>query len=135
MPSGYSGTPLVKKLGLKEGARGSVLDAPCDYSDLLGGLPKGVELTDTPVPGSDFIHFFVCQKRALTQRLPQLKRCLARDGALWLSWPKRTSKIPGDLSGNVVRACGLAIGLVDVKVCAVDENWSGLKFVYRLKDR
>ena len=136
MPAGYSGTPLVKKLGLKPGHRARVVAAPDHYHDLLGVIPEGVTFARaTRGAPFDFIHLFATREADLRRRLPALKDALATDGALWISWPKKTSSIDTDLDGNVVRAAGLDAGLVDVKVCAVDEDWSGHRFVYRKRDR
>ncbi len=112
-----------------------VMGAPEGYADTLGSLPDGVDVaSDLSLP-LDFIHFFTSERGDLELRLPDLKAALKKDGMLWLSWPKKASKLPTDLTDNIVREVGLAHGLVDVKVAAIDENWSGLKFVYRLKDR
>ncbi|HMB89760.1 MAG TPA: hypothetical protein VKP65_02870 [Rhodothermales bacterium] len=133
--AGYSGTPLLKKLGLKAGMRAAFVDAPPHYADLLGALPEGTILLETPDGEMDFIHFFALTQEDLETRFTDLKRHLAPTGMLWISWPKKASSIETDLSSNLVRSTGLAGGLVDVKVCAVDADWSALKFVYRLKDR
>ena len=135
MPAGYSGTPLVKKLGLRAGHRARVVDAPDHYLDLLGTLPGDVTFAKTTRGAFDFIHLFSTRAADLRRRLPTLRNALEPDGLLWISWPKKTSSIASDLDGNGVRAIGLDAGLVDVKVCAVDEDWSGLKFVYRKRDR
>jgi len=132
MPAGYSGTPLVKKLGIKEGFRLRIINEPENYFALLGDLPIGVSRVDSL---ADFIHFFTKEKEELIRVLPQLKLSLEKNGMLWVSWPKKASKVATDVSDAAVREAGLAIGLVDIKVCAVDEVWSGLKFVYRTKDR
>lgn len=133
--AGYSGTPLLKKLGLKAGMRVCFVDAPPHYGDLLGPLPAGIVLLETLDDEMDFIHFFALTQGDLETRFADLKKHLAPTGMVWVSWPKKTSSIETDLSSNIVRSTGLAGGLVDVKVCAVDANWSALKFVYRLKDR
>ncbi len=133
--AGYSGTPLIKKLGLKEGFKAAVLNPPANYGETLGELPAGVSVTHTLAGPLDFIHFFTTSRETLAQEFPRLKQALAPAGLLWISWPKRSAKIPTDLTEDIIRAIGLENGLVDVKVAAVDEVWSGLKFVYRLKDR
>lgn len=133
--AGYSGTPLLKKLGLKAGMRACIVDAPSHYADLLGLLPEGIIMLETPAGDMDFIHCFARTQGDLETQLDDLKKHLAPAGMLWISWPKKTSSIETDLSSNRVRRTGLAGGLVDVKVCAVDADWSALKFVYRLKDR
>lgn len=135
MTAGYSGTPLVKKLGIKPGFRAAILNPPENYSRTLGALPENVLFLDPPQPPLDFIQFFIKECATLEAQFPHLKSLLAKTGMLWISWPKKSSKIPSDLDENIIRETGLQNGLVDVKVCAVDENWSGLKFVYRLKDR
>jgi hypothetical protein len=132
-PAGYSGTPLVAKLGIKARARIQILNPPADFPNVLGSLPQGV----TPVARGalDFGMLFVTRKADLAKRLPALLNRLASNGMLWVSWPKRSSGAATDLTENVIRAMGLELGLVDVKVCAVDATWSGLKFVRRLSDR
>ena len=135
MPAGYSKTPLVKKLGIKLGFKIHFANPPDNLQSLLGELPEKtttiVELNG-PV---DYIHLFTKSKDELQTQFPILKAALAQSGLLWISWPKKASKVTTDLNENIVRDIGLQNGLVDVKVCAVDEIWSGLKFVYRLKDR
>ncbi len=135
MPAGYSKTPLVKKLGIKLGFKIHFANPPDNLQSLLGELPEKtttiVELNG-PV---DYIHFFTKSKDELRTQFPILKAALAQNGPLWISWPKKASKVTTNLNENIVRDIGLQNGLVDVKVCAVDEIWSGLKFVYRLKDR
>lgn len=133
--AGYSKTPLVKKLGIKEGFRAAVLHAPENYRQLLEGIPANVTLLDTLTGTFDFIHFFTTSRETLAGEFPQLKQALTPAGLLWISWPKRAAKVETDLTEDIIRAIGLDNGLVDVKVAAVDEIWSGLKFVYRLKDR
>ena len=139
MTAGYSATPLLKKLGIKPGFRLWLVNAPAEYGDWLGPLPEGVRIVSgmvEPLPTDcDFVHFFTTSQEELAARLPQLKAALAKSGMLWLSWPKKAAKVSTDLDGNVVRELGLAAGLVDVKVAAIDPVWSGLKFVYRLADR
>jgi len=133
--AGYSGTPLLTKLGLKEGITIVALHSPVAYEDLLGGIPEHSTVTTSLRGKVDFIHLFTRSQSELRKSFPRLKKCLAEHGILWISWPKGSSKVATDLNENVVRAIGLATGLVDVKVCAVDQIWSGLKFVYRVKDR
>jgi hypothetical protein len=133
--AGYSKTPTWKKLGIKEGMRVILLHAPENYAQILGELPHGVVLDDKVRKKAAFIHYFTREKSGLSEDFPKLKAALAPDGSLWISWPKGAAKVPTDLNENVVREIGLRNGLVDVKVAAVDEIWSGLKFVYRLKDR
>lgn len=139
MSAGYSGTPLAKKLGIKEGYEVVALEAPGNYADLLSPLPTGATIrADLPADAQNtatFIHFFATSSERLEAELPSLAKALRRDGMLWLSWPKKAAKMKTDLDGGRIRALGQAAGLVDTKVCAVDETWSGHKFVYRLADR
>lgn len=136
MPSaGYSGTPLAKKLGIKAGQRIAILNQPQGYKKSLQPLPLDLSISKSLGKNLDVIHFFVKEMAHLKKELPALKDALAYDGMLWISWPKKASKVETDLDGNVVREFGLDIGLVDVKVAAIDEVWSGLKFVYRLEER
>jgi hypothetical protein len=130
---GYSGTPLVKKLGIKPGARLSFVGAPPNFRALLGGLPKGSSIEKDGT--IDFAIAFVKSKAQLTKEFVPLRDRLESNGMLWVAWPKRTSGVVSDLAEDVVREFGLGAGLVDVKVCAIDDTWSGLKFVRRLKDR
>jgi hypothetical protein len=135
--AGYSGTPLVAKLGIKAGSSIAIVGAPRGYSAVLGPLPVGV-VRRASIEGRepfDLIHAFVRRSAQLGGIFRAAKRALKKNGALWMSWPKKSSGAPTDLDENVIRHAGLAHGLVDVKVCAVDETWSGLKFVYRLSDR
>ncbi len=135
--AGYSQTPLVKKLGIQAGQSVAVVNAPKNFlAQELQPLPENVTLVSAPAGAPlDFIMLFVSSAKALQKELPKLKKRLARDGILWVSWPKKSSGVETDLSFDVVQQLGLKIGLVDVKICAVNEIWSGLKFVYRLRDR
>lgn len=133
--AGYSGTPLPRKLGIKEGARVAVLSAPDGFFRALGRLPDGVVLRTDARTTSDVMVFFATRRAELERRFTKLAGKLERDGGLWIAWPKRASGVATDLTEAVVREIGLAVGLVDNKVCAVDEIWSGLRFVYRLEDR
>ncbi|MDQ1639754.1 MAG: hypothetical protein QOF62_3093 [Pyrinomonadaceae bacterium] len=135
--SGYSGTPLVKKLGIKAGQRVAIVNAPHKFlAQELQPLPENVSFLAATAGGQlDFVMLFVGSTGALQKELPKLKKKLTRDGILWVCWPKKSSGVETDLSFDVVQQLGLKIGLVDVKICAVNEIWSGLKFVYRLKDR
>jgi hypothetical protein len=140
MNAGYSGTPLPKKLGIKPGQAVVAVAAPETYGAALGDLPDDAQITyyaaGDPLPGAcALIHYFTTRCDDFTQDFPALRDALASDGALWISWPKGSSKVPTDLNENIIREFGLENGLVDVKVCAVDSIWSGLKFVYRLVDR
>src|SRR5262245_26580336 len=135
MPAGYSKRSLVDKLGIKANSRTVILNPPEDYDATLGPLPAGVTRLAKPTSEIDFIQAFFKDSKQLDRQFPSLKKALKQTGVLWVSWPKKASKIETDLTDNVVRTIGLNHGLVDVKVCAVDEIWSGLKFMYRLKDR
>ena len=132
--TGYSGTPLAKKLGIKEGFKVAIWNSPAGFvADL--DLPPAVTVTSRPGKPLDFALLFVKSRRELETRFAPCAAKLTPSGMLWISWPKKTSGLSPDLTENVVREIGLAKGMVDVKVCAVDEVWSGLKFVFRLKDR
>lgn len=133
--AGYSGTPLPKKLGLATGQRAIAVRAPDHYEDLLAAQPDGVDWKQRLQGQFDFIHLFCVRLRDLEQQLPRVHKALAKTGMLWISWPKKSSSLAQDLSETEVRQLGLDTGLVDVKVCAVDADWSGLKFMYRVKDR
>ena len=133
--AGYSKRSLADKLGLKAGQRGGFFRAPEGYLERLGPLPPGFVVVEAPGDSLDFIQFFTTSRSELAGEFPALKAALSRQGTLWISWPKGSSRIPKDLNENMVRETGLVNGLVDVKVIAIDEDWSGLKFVYRLKDR
>ena len=133
--AGYSGKPLVAKLGIKPGATIAILNAPRGYDRILGEMPRDVKRKIAAVGALDFVQFFTAEKRELERRFPVLERALAPAGMLWISWPKQASGVATDLTEDRIRAIGLAHGLVDVKVAAVDEVWSGLKFVRRLADR
>ncbi len=132
--AGYSGTPLAKKLGIKEGMTVRLVNSPPHYYGLFSDMPP-VVLTDNPAAEKDFIHYFETKLSALEKNLPALKKELRPDGALWVSWYKKSAKIPTDITEDAIRKVALDNGLVDVKVCAVDELWSGLKLVIPLKDR
>jgi len=133
--AGYSGTPLVRKLGIREGHRVAAWHPPIPYAQLVAGLPNDIHLLSRPTKNLDVLHVFVSRLKDLRERMPRWKRAVRPDGMLWISWPKKTSRLPKDLDESDVRRIGLKSGLVDVKICAVDEDWSGLKFVYRKKDR
>lgn len=132
---GYSGTPLIKKLGIKEGFRVAFVGAPKDFDDELGPLPANVSKIARPQKSMDFVLLFSKSASALQRDFPKLAKTLVPNGMLWISWPKKASGVATDLSDNNVRQIGLEAGLVDVKVCAVTDIWSGLKFVYRVEDR
>ena len=133
--AGYSGTPLFKKLGIKPTYRMRISNAPSNYRELISGVPDDALISSRIAKDIDLWHIFTRDRRQLEQMLPDAMKKIHVDGMIWVSWPKKTSALARDLTGNDVRRLGLAAGLVDVKICAVDEDWSGLKFVYRLKDR
>lgn len=132
---GYSGTPLPKKLGIKDGFRACLLSAPADVrAELKKDLARCTVVKDS-TGTLDFAMIFTKSKSELATEFSRVSELLAPAGMLWISWPKKSSGIATDLDENVVRDIGLAVGLVDVKVCAVTDVWSGLKFVRRLRDR
>ena len=134
--TGYSGTPLLKKLGIKPGYKVLIVNEPDHYLEILGSLPEQAQVVKVDYPKPvDFIHVFCRDEEELNNSFPPLKEKLAKHGMLWVSWIKKSSKLDTDITGNEVRSLGLQIGLVDVKVCAVDEDWSGLKFMFRKEDR
>ena len=134
--AGYSGTPLVKKLGVKEGFRVGLLNPPDEFEMELSPLPNNVRITVSHLSKPlDLILLFVDSQKTLRREFPKAARKIAVHGMLWIAWPKKASGVVTDLSDNSVRQIGLDAGLVDVKVCAVNDIWSGLKFVYRLQDR
>jgi hypothetical protein len=135
VPAGYSKRSLVEKLGIKPRSNIAILNAPAGFDETLGALPNGVVLKSRLSKELHFIHAFFRDRSQLELQFPALKKALEESGALWISWPKKAAKIATDLTDNVVREIGLRNGLIDIKVCAVDEVWSGLKFVYRLEDR
>jgi len=129
--AGYSSTPLAAKLGIKPGAEVVVVGAPDGYLDLVRPLPEGVTLADRVSVTTDLVHFFTSDKAALAEALASFRRQLKPSAAVWVSWPKKASKVPTDVSEDVVRAVALPLEFVDVKVCAVSDVWSGLKLVVR----
>ena len=135
MSTGPSRKSLAEKLGIKAGFVVVVIDPPADYRRLLGRLPDRVTIRARLDGRVNMIHAFVRDRSALEASFGRWKAAIERDGSLWISWPKRSAGVPTDLTEDVIRSVGLERGLVDVKVCAVDETWSGLKLVYRLTDR
>jgi hypothetical protein len=135
MTAGYSKRSLGEKLGIKAGMTVIALGAPPNYSALVAPLPEGASLRTRLTSGSRFIHQFARRRAELDAAFPRLAKALADDGTLWISWPKMASGVETDLTEGVLREIGLPLGLVDVKVCAVDEIWSGLKFVRRKENR
>jgi hypothetical protein len=128
--AGYSGTPLPKKLGIKDGASAAILNGPPGYAKGLGVKSASELKSDL-----DFIQFFTKSRAELEKHLPRLRKSIKPDGMIWISWPKKSSKVETDLTEDIIRDTALALKLVDVKVCAVDETWSGLKLVIPVKDR
>ncbi len=131
MPAGYSGTPLAGKLGIKEGCRLFLSGAPENYFDLVAPLPEGVRLVARADGQTDIVHLFVTERAELERTLRGMRAGLKPGGAVWVSWPKKTSKVSTDITEDTVREVALPMGLVDIKVCAVDDVWSGLKLVVR----
>src|SRR5437667_26653 len=129
--AGYSGTPLVKKLGIAAGMRVHLRYAPTDYDNTLGALPDEVEVVKQLKGTLNFIQLFVTERNVLEDELPDCLEALDRDGMIWISWPKKASKVRTDITEQTIRDVALPLGLVDIKVCAVDEVWSGLKLVIR----
>jgi hypothetical protein len=129
--AGYSGTPLARKLGFKPGMRVHYANAPEGFEQLLDQLPDGVRVLARPAQDLDLAVLFVRERRQLERRLPGLQAKLAPAGMIWVAWPKRASKVATDMTEDVVRDVALPRGLVDVKVCAIDETWSALKLVTR----
>ena len=133
--AGYSGTPLPKKLGIKENQRIALLNAPKDFLPELGELPEGTSIVSRVTAPLDLALLFVDHERVLQKQFAQLAKKLSPNGMIWIAWPKKSSGVPTDLIFDRVQRIGLDSGLVDVKICAINETWSGLKFVIRLKDR
>ncbi|MBI5928252.1 MAG: DUF3052 family protein [Chloroflexi bacterium] len=135
--AGYSKKSLVEKLGIKPGAKIAILNAPANYDTTLGPLPDGVERIEQLQAEAelDFIQFFTASRVEFLAQFDTLKAAIKQNGMVWVSWPKKAAKVPTDLDESVIRDIALENGLVDVKVAAVDEVWSGLKLVYRVKDR
>ena len=133
--AGYSGTPLAKKLGIKPGCRLFVADAPRNYAELVAPLPEGVQLTATLHADTDVVHVFSTRRTKLAEALRSALGKMKREGAIWVSWPKKASRMETDITEDTIRQLALPMGLVDIKVCAVDETWSALKLVLRKEKR
>jgi len=127
--AGCSGKPLAQKLGIKPGFCIFVSGAPASYSDIVGTLPEGATLAARFKAPIDMVHLFATRADGLTKALTRFRAAIAPDGMVWVSWPKKASGVTTDLSDVVVRNIALPLGLVDIKVCAIDATWSGLKFV------
>jgi hypothetical protein len=131
VPAGYSGTPLVKKLGFTSATRLVVLDEPDEYGALLGELPPGLQRQPQSTATTTHVHVFVTERAVLAAALKRLRSSLGPEAVIWVSWPKKSSKVPTTVTEDVIRELALPLGLVDIKVCAVSEVWSGLKLVVR----
>jgi hypothetical protein len=134
-PSGYSRKPLAEKLGIKPGTTVAVVGPPANYAELLGRLAPGAAIVRTPPGNAAFVHLFVRSRTDLGEQLVKYRKSMAKHGVIWVSWPKKASQVPTDVTEDTVRALALPLGLVDVKVCAVDETWSALKLVIRKSER
>ncbi|MFO1062747.1 MAG: hypothetical protein U0892_02585 [Pirellulales bacterium] len=130
-PAGYSGTPLAKKIGIREGSRLLTINAPADYAALLEPLPAEVQFESRLTLRTDIVHLFAVEKKHLETKLKRMRTKIRKDAMVWVSWPKKSSKVPTDITEDVIREVCLPLGFVDVKVCAVSEVWSGLKLVIR----
>jgi hypothetical protein len=133
--SGYSGTPLAKKLGIKERFKIRLVNQPAYYFDLFTDLPENVEILTNKKNTKNLVHYFTKKATDLHRDIQSLRREIFPSGILWISWPKKASKIQTDVTEDIIRNMALANGLVDIKVCAIDETWSGLKLVVPVKDR
>jgi len=133
--AGYSGTPLAKKLGIKEGSKLRLVNQPDYYFSLFTDMPEQIQFLTDKKSSKDLVHYFTKEKKALLKDITALRNEIFPDGMIWISWPKKASKITTDITEDVIREIALSNGLVDVKVCAVDETWSGLKLVVPVKDR
>jgi hypothetical protein len=133
--AGYSGTPLFRKLGMRPGMRVRLVNPPGHYAELVAPLPEGVTLSAKLRTDVELCHLFVKKAGELRRRLPELMKMIRQDGCIWVSWPKKASGVPTDITEDTIRTVALPLGLVDIKVCAVDETWSGLKLVIRKENR
>ena len=134
--AGYSGTPLLKKLGVKPGTGLLVVgEVPREYRQWLGPLPPGATIRSRGTPPLQAVHVFATKRTELARHLTHLRRALEPDGFVWVSWPKKASKVATDITEDTIREVALPLGFVDIKVCAVSEVWSGLKLVIRVTER
>jgi hypothetical protein len=133
--SGYSGTPLAKKLGIRAGARLYVRAAPDNYCELIAPIPTGVRMVSRMSATTDLAHLFATGRAELDTALDFARRVMRDDAVIWVSWPKKSSSVPSQITEDVVRELALPLGLVDIKVCAVDDTWSGLKLMLRKSER
>ncbi len=134
MAAGYSGTPLAKKLGIGAGSTVTVINEPSTFRDALAPIPDRVQLVDELDASPDIVVLFTTERDDFEARLPAIRRTVFPNGSIWIAWPKKASKVPTDMTEDVVREVALPTGLVDNKVCAIDDVWSGLRLVWR-KDR
>ena len=135
MTAGYSGTPLAKKLGIKPGFGVLTIDPPNNYPELLGPLPENVNLSPKFSSDVDMVHLFTNSRDDLFRKLGQSSKLIKQNGTIWVSWYKKAAKLPTEITEDTVREAAFPLGLVDAKVCAVDEKWSGLKLVIRKENR
>ena len=133
--AGYSGTPLPKQLGVKENQRIALINQPANFEKELGALPATTTIVEKLTAPLDLVMLFVDSEKTLAKQFPSVAKKLSSNGMIWVAWPKKTSGVPTDLAFGCVQRIGLDCGLVDVKICAINEVWSGLKFVIRVKDR
>ena len=133
--AGYSGTPLVRKLGIKAGSRVFAASAPPEYRALLAPMPEHAKIVARLDDSVELLHLFATKKLELERFLRRVLPVIRRDAAIWVSWPKKSAKVPTDINEDTIRAVALPMGLVDIKVCAVDDVWSGLKLVIRKSER
>ena len=134
-PTGYSGTPLARKLGIKPGFRIAAINSPATYQDLIAPVPENVTLIETVFEPIDLVHIFTNSRDELFTELARLRNVIKQNGTIWVSWYKKAAKLPTEITEDTVREAAFPLGLVDVKVCAVDEKWSGLKLVIRKENR
>jgi len=132
---GYSGKPLLNKLGFKPPLNLVAIDAPVEYSSWLGELPSGIQIVTKAKKDVEAAHIFVTKRNVLEQALKTLRKQLQQTGFIWVSWPKKSSKVPTDITEDTIRDVALPLGFVDIKVCAVSDVWSGLKLVIRREAR
>ena len=135
MTAGYSGTPLAKKLGIKEGMLVVSVDAPQNYDELLSPLPDGVRISKNARRDADVIHIFTNTRDGLFKAVSEVRHLIKQNGSIWVSWYKKAAKLPTEITEDTVREAAFPLGLVDIKVCAVDDRWSGLKLVIRRENR
>lgn len=133
--TGYSGTPLAEKLGIKPAMTVTVINQPAQYRQLLGEGANGVEFSDRTRTDSSFVHLFTRLRSELERQLSRLRKELPDTGTIWVSWPKKSAGVPTDITEDVIRDVALPLGFVDVKVCAIDQTWSGLKLIVRRANR